>query len=88
MIYGVYKVKIRGVLPIYLMLQRNTCISGQGKLLHKFDMKGSTYKRNVIKSNLYQVRQRKGSQKRSIISLIGINNSRTSSMMSQEEEKQ
>ena len=43
-IYGVFKVKYPGMVPIYLMLQKNNIrISPLNQLLCSFDLKGSKF---------------------------------------------
>ena len=48
-IYGIYEVKLPGVDPVNLILQRN-CMKIQpfNKMLQIFDLKGSTFKREAL----------------------------------------
>lgn len=49
-VYGIYKVKYPGMNRIYLMLQRNNMqVKKYNELLNSFDLKGSSYRRKVIK---------------------------------------
>ena len=49
-ILGIYTVKLNGMRPLRLILQKNCINVSEGnKLLSIFDMKGSTFKRNTIK---------------------------------------
>ena len=51
-IFGVYRVKMPGGVPIYLTLQQNCInINRRNKILTVLDMKGSSYKRNVLDLN-------------------------------------
>ena len=51
-IYGIYKVKCSGMLPLYLILQKNNIqISKDNKLLSIFDLKGSKFQRQVLSNN-------------------------------------
>jgi hypothetical protein len=48
-VYGIYEVKLPGVDPVNLILQRN-CMQVQGfnKMLRVFDLKGSTFGREAM----------------------------------------
>ena len=49
--YGLFKIWYPGMKPIYVQVQKNTLIlRPDNKFLAKFDLKGSKYKRKVIKN--------------------------------------
>lgn len=48
-IFGIYRVKMPGVVPVYLCLQQNCLnIDVKNSLISIFDMKGSAYKRRIL----------------------------------------
>ena len=50
-IYGIYTVEMPGVEPVDLMVQKNNNqINENNKIFQIFDLKGSTFKRQVIEN--------------------------------------
>ncbi len=48
-IYGLFKIKMPSIEPFYIMVQRNALqLKPTGKLILTFDLKGSTYQRQVV----------------------------------------
>lgn len=53
-IYGIYRVKLPGVAPVDIILQRNGLQCDPGNVMVQiFDLKGSTFKRNVMNDALF-----------------------------------
>lgn len=54
-IYGIYRVKLPGVAPVDIILQRNAMQCQPGNVLvQTFDLKGSWFKRNVLRHNMFE----------------------------------
>ena len=53
-IYGIFKVQLKGMNPICLMVMKNS-IMAKDKVPYKFDLKGSEIKRQVLPENINKV---------------------------------
>lgn len=54
-IFGIYRVKLPGVAPIYLSLQMNCLnINPRNKMIAVFDMKGSMFNRQTLSQDLVE----------------------------------